>query len=580
MKKARYFILATIGLLICGGVVAQPLVNDPGIEQQVDEFIASLPDEFNGTILLEVGDTVLLNKGYGLANRTYDIPNTAHTSFQIASMTKTFTAVLTIMLMREGFLDINATIDEYLPNYPKDKASRITINHLLHNRSGIKQHFNAIKDYFRGLDRVFHTPKEYIDVFGNEPLAHEPGEDWTYTTLGYWLLGIILEQVTGRTYAELVEDYIFTPLGMDNTFVENNLTIHKNMACGYKMGLAGYVRDRTEEPSIIIASGDIVSTTGDLFKFNRAMIPGSEVLLSDNDKAVLPKSEATIPVDSCDGKGTDTVTVRGLGTGSNYGFRSRMTRLLDKDACYIVLSNVHKDRAMGLKMYVFLEDLLLRERGLCRVSDNPAWDSMLVSEPITVESASLQAYTGVYQLSGTGEKGFVVVSLIGDMLQYQMYYDAWGAYYAAKGELQILSDDGNGAEFRCDGGNDVYFRIYHLSEGVAAADSILAAKDGRFVGLGHRMQDTAAVDTAEYPGTYVSVELQKAFTVSSEGGQLSLNNFMGRDKTVLFPLTHDIFGSDQGFFIFERYPDGSVRHFVYRAQEVDNYLFGSLFIKR
>ena len=576
-------ILATmLSIVFCSSAASGTNPAGPNIEERVDQYIADLPDEFNGTILLAIGDTILMNKGYGWANRTYGIRNTSQTAYQIASMTKNFTAILTIQLMREGLLDLHTTIDHYLPNYPKDKAEKITISHLLHHKSGVKQHFNAIEDYFRGRDITYHTPREYLELFAKEPLAHEPGEGETYTTLGYWVLGIILEQITGRSYAELLHGYIFEPLGMNNTFVENNLTIHKGAATGYKMGLTGYVRDRTEEPSNITASGDIVTTVGDLFRFNRALTRDSEKILSEDDKTLLPRSQMLIPIHLCNGDGgeKDTLTLVGLGTGSSYGFRSRMSSFLEKDACYIVLSNVHKDRAMGFKMYRFLENLLLGELGICRESKNASWDSMLVSEPIAVSPESLQAYIGSYRLGTNGESGFIIVFQRDGTLHYQMYYDAWGAYYAGESQLLPISMTDGITEFRDERGNDVYVRFYTQPSDSSPTDNIIVARDGQLVGMGQKIIDIWEVDANEYSGKYHSIELQKMFTVDSEHGKLKLKNFLGNEMILLTPLKDDLFGSEQGFFIFERYHDGTIRHFRYRAQGVDNYLFGSMFIKR
>ena len=118
------------------------------VEQKVDQYLASLPDPFNGTILLAVGDKILMNKGYGLANRSYDILNTADTMYQIASGTKTFTAVLTLQLAEEGLIDLHAPIATYLPEYPADKAQKITLHHLLRHESGIQHHYRAIPEYW------------------------------------------------------------------------------------------------------------------------------------------------------------------------------------------------------------------------------------------------------------------------------------------------------------------------------------------------------------------------------------------------------------------------------------------------
>lgn len=552
-----------------------PLVSDARltVEQKVDRYLASLPDPFNGTILLAIGDRILMNKGYGLANRSYGIPNTGDTMYQIASGTKTFTAVLTLQLAEKGLIDLHAPIATHLPEYPSDKARNISIHHLLRHESGIKHHYQAIPEYWDREDLVFHTPREYLELFWNAELAHAPGEGVTYTTPGYCLIGIILERVTRRSYAELLTEYILAPLRMKRTALENNLTIHKNLATGYKKGLGGYVRDRVQEPSNILASGDIITTTGDLHKLLKWLGSKGDPLLSDEYMRLLLQpqgggSRAYVGFLRFDNIGGETITVVGLGTGSNYGFRSRMTRLMELNACYIVLSNVHKDRAMSRELYTFLERVLLQELGLPGRKTS-AGEQATVSPRLVGDQAALAVFEGYYR----GNDGrWIVVNRDSKGLYQQAYYEVDGVDYVRGGRLYPVSE----TRFALEGREGVVYSYFK--------------RDGRhisgiFIGKGLSLECTASrvepADLAfeEYSGIYYSVELQKTYRFVKNGDHLVAKEFLGQRNHVLTPLNKDLFVCDAGFLVFERYSDGKVRAFRLRRPH-GNYIWGPLFIRK
>ena len=557
--------------------------SSPTIEELVDCYVATLPEPFNGTILLAIGDEILLNKGYGLANRTYDIPNSKDTRFQIASFTKQITAVLTLRLVQEGLVELHAPIEKYLPDYPKDKASKITLHDLLLHQSGIKHHYDAMPDYFGYHDAVFHTPREYLDLFAEAPLAHEPGEGYTYTTLGYWLIGLILESATETPYPQMLAEYVLDPLRMKDTFVDNNLTIHKKMATGYKRGLDGYVRDHPEEFSNLTASGDVITTTADLHRFQKALHRGGDEFLSKPSRELLFHSHHSFGQSmdlsylglllrrSFEESG-ETITLVGLGTGSNYGFRSRVTRLLEKDACYIILSNVHKDQAMGAEMYAFFEQILFERLGLLPVEG----DLTAVRQPlkgVAVDEQKAKSYEGFYRL---GEEDFFGVFWKEGDLILQTFVDLWGAKYA--GQTELITEDGNRFLSRDDDG--VKYRFVKSPADSPGPYQLEVVRPGQEPGLAVKLGAKSDPDLTPYVGGYYSTELQKKYDFTEHNGRVVAKDFLEDGPTVLTQLEPDFFGCDKGFLVFTRYKDGQVRDFRFRSEGVDNYLFGSLFIKR
>jgi CubicO group peptidase (beta-lactamase class C family) len=508
------------------------------LECKVDRYLDSLPDPFNGTILLAIGDDILMNKGYGLANRTYDIPNTPDTKFQIASFQKPMTTILAIRLAEQGILDLNTTIDTYLPDYPKDKASKITIDHLLRHRSGIKHHFDAIPDYFRVHDSVFHTPREYLELFWDSDLAHEPGTDLTYSTPGFCLVGILLETITGKSYPELLRGHLLDPLGMSDTFVENQLTIHKNLATGYKMGISGYVRDRSEEMSNVLASGDVITTTADLYKFQRMLHHEGDDVLSEASKKLLLGTDTrhdASPGDPYIGRREKytthsgeplELTVYGHGTGSNYGFRSHMTRFIEIDACYIVLTNIHKDRAVSHQLYGFLESLLLNELGIDSAYDGADPSRIAEADRITIDPQISEGCQGAYRI---GEGCYFILYQEGTTLRCNWYRTIWGAWYAGEGALTTA----NNRMFNIEGSPGLLLSI--RSDG-----QIGLIENGRFRGKAQRIDNDNPQIPTEYAGEYYSIELQKTYSFSIRNGRLVAEDFLGEEFIALTQLSEDL----------------------------------------
>lgn len=270
------------------------------LDEMIDNYFNSFPDNepFSGVVLIAKGDNIVFHKGYNFANREFGIINGKETRFQIGSITKAFTGMLIIKMVEEGLIDLNKTISDYLPYYPKETGQKITINNLLSCTSGIPHHFEAVPDYFSSHDHYFHSTKELLSLFWDIPLKHEPGEKWTYSSPGFYILGAILQQVSKKSYAELLQEYIFTPLDMKNTFVENNRTTDINLATGYARGLTGPVKTYVEDKSTALAAGDIVSTAYDLYLWQKTLSNNADIILSSESKKmlfkpVLPNMEMT-----------------------------------------------------------------------------------------------------------------------------------------------------------------------------------------------------------------------------------------------------------------------------------------------
>jgi CubicO group peptidase (beta-lactamase class C family) len=546
------------------------------LEKKVDQFIDSLPVAFHGTILIAAGDKILVHKGYGLANRSYNIPNKPDTKYLVGSITKLFTAVLALQMVEKGLLNLNATIDTYLPYFPKKNASRITVRHLLEHKSGIPHHFIAIPRYFEVHDKYFHTPIEYMKHFWDIELLHKPGERLTYTSPGYYVLGVILETVSEKSYAELLEENIFGPLGMKNTHVHNNRKIHKNMATGYQKGLEGYALAGMEEESTRLAAGNILSTVEDLYIFQKILdFKGDNILAGKNKKMLLEPHPPNFSLAGLvmyvpynDGK--DKMTFIRAG-GSSYGFRALMDRIIEKDACMIALSNIQTDRISLYDIFEELGDFLVEEMGIDMGARQRAEAKDLGSTGSlnTIESSS---YAGFYELGS----GAVIGIFHENNKLFRRVLSEQTGYLGEAVMPRELRHRGQGV-FDVNGIRGLQYRFIKAAAGTGYEIALYR---------GERLQDEAKkiefsleFDLSEYEGRYFSVELQKTYRLSAKDGRLFTGEFLG-DKDVSFlPLKKDVFGYDNGFLIFHRYDDGKIRDFKLENENVDR-LLGSMFIRK
>ena len=205
--------------------------------------------QFNGSVLIAEQGEVIYKKGFGMANMEWDIPNEPNTKHRLGSITKQFTAMLILQLVADDAIDLEAPITSYLPDYPKETGDQITIHHLLTHTSGIPN-YTAFPNFFKEQSRNPYTPDEFVEVFAHKKLDFAPGERFSYSNSGYFLLGVIAEKLTGKTYEQLLHDNIFTPVGMNDTGYDNHEDILKNRATGYEKNEYGYVNSNYLDMSI------------------------------------------------------------------------------------------------------------------------------------------------------------------------------------------------------------------------------------------------------------------------------------------------------------------------------------------
>ncbi|MEO1485222.1 MAG: serine hydrolase [Bacteroidota bacterium] len=219
------------------------------------------------TALVAVGGEIVYHKGFGMANMEHEVPMENDMVFEIGSITKQFTAVSILMLMEQGKLSLQDEITKYIEDYPTHGHS-ITIHHLLTHTSGIKSYTGMEK--WVGRWREDFEPLGLIDFFKDEPIDFAPGEEYRYNNSGYFILGYIIEKVSRQTYEDFLENNIFKPLGMDHSYYGHKGEIIKKRANGYQSH-EKLINAEFLSMTQPYAAGSLMSTVGDLYKWNRSI---------------------------------------------------------------------------------------------------------------------------------------------------------------------------------------------------------------------------------------------------------------------------------------------------------------------
>src|SRR6185436_1924774 len=209
---------------------------DAQLTSKVDKLFANWdkPDSPGAALIVVKDGAVVYKRGYGSANLEYNIPITPATVFHVASVSKQFTAFAITMLAKAGKLSLDDDIHKYLTELP-DFGQKITIRHLLHHTSGLRDQWELLAMAGWRLDDVI--TKEHIlkMVRHQKELNFSPGQEYLYCNTGYTLLAVIVERITGQSFREYMQETIFKPLNMTGThFHDDHEMIVKNRAYSYR----------------------------------------------------------------------------------------------------------------------------------------------------------------------------------------------------------------------------------------------------------------------------------------------------------------------------------------------------------
>ncbi|MEZ4898611.1 MAG: serine hydrolase [Saprospiraceae bacterium] len=245
----------------------------PGKAQaQIQKYIDL--DLFSGVVLIADHGVPVYHQAFGMADRANQIPITTSTRFNIGSMNKAFTKVVILQLVSEGVLRLEDTLGKFLPDFPAESRTKVTVNQLLNHRSGFGD-YHQLEGYW-DMPWEEKTPEKLLEMASQLSLMFEPGTDQAYSNAGYVLLGAIAEKATGQSYFDLVHRRITEPLGMVDTYLQHQNPV-PDRAIGYLYSMRGNLEDNEYLKEPATAAGGSYSTVADMLTFFQAYYYGKQL---------------------------------------------------------------------------------------------------------------------------------------------------------------------------------------------------------------------------------------------------------------------------------------------------------------
>lgn len=483
---------------------------EPKMRKRMDEVVRFevTNNRFSGSVLIAKGNHIVFSRGFGLANREWNIPNTPATKFRIGSVTKQFTAAALLLLEEEGKLKVEDSLKTHWPEAPA-AWDKVTLFHLVTHTSGITDFDRSEYEAWKIADT---TAENTVNRFRDKTLSFEPGSEHRYSNSGYLLLGYLIERISGKSYGDYLQEKIFAPLGMKDSGVDSPSAIIPNRAMGYWPGPndslvnAPYVNMNFPH-----AAGAIYSTTEDLFRWTQGLFGGKLLSAESLKKMTTPFKD-----DYAFGIGIAKDGDRKLFAHGGHieGFRTALAYLPDEKITVAVISNLDESdpELIGKQLTA-----LLRGETLILPSER---------REIPVPEESLPKFTGTYELSPgtnaivTTAKGKLLVEFPGDT-PHELLAESPTRFFSRTVDGQL--------DFQLDSKGAVTGVLLHIDRETHTAK---------------RIAERAEVQLPEevlrrYSGTY-KVDKEMDFVLTFESGSLMFQP-TGQAKVPLFADAEDHF---------------------------------------
>jgi len=302
----------------------------------------ALEYSFNGTLLIGSPDSIIYTGAFGFSNFESLSKNTDSTIYNIASLSKHFTGAAILLLQERGKLSVNDTLAKYLPEFPS--SGQITIHQLLTHSAGIKN-YNNFPDYWE-FSRQKRTLREVVEWIRKYPPEFLPGEKFSYTNSGYAILAYIIEQVSGMSYSDFLDENFFKPLQMEHTGQFEREDIIPGRAAQYIIDNDTLKNCPWYDISFKAGSGSIFSNVSDMYKWYRALI-NNKILSPESVDKLFSRYEYGYGYGL--GRGKSLFHIYYEHEGSTWGVSAYIAYYLTKERFLVILSNVSPDRVKLFK---------------------------------------------------------------------------------------------------------------------------------------------------------------------------------------------------------------------------------------
>ena len=405
---------------------------------QVDELFAAWDGETSpgGVVGIFMDGRIIYSKGYGVANLDYDIPITPQSVLRIGSISKQFVAMCIAILAEQGKLSFDDDIRTYLPEMP-DYGNQITIRHLLHHTSGIREYLALVNLIGKPEGSVFgYTTRELVELLSRQQkLNFEPGSQFSYTNSGYFLLAEIVTRVSGMKASAFAQENIFEPLSMTQTrFYDDPNAIIRNQAFGYSPKRdGGYRLDILR--SDVIGDLGVITTVEDFLHWDNNFYENKlGARTKDLITMMFTRGRTSNEEELSYALGLEFDSYRGLKTmghgGSAVGYVAEFLQFPEQRFSVVILSNLSSFRPGRLARQV--ADLYLADQlSEVQASDERDRTRPDAPEPVERPTPELEAFIGDFY---SEELDFVYSFMVeGSSLQFEIR--------GSRMELLPLSED-------------------------------------------------------------------------------------------------------------------------------------------
>lgn len=312
---------------------------------RIDDLLNRYP-WFNGNIMVVKNHKVIYERSNGFANFQTRTPLTLESVFELASVSKQFTAIAILMLYERNLIDIDDPVSTYIPELP---YQNVTIRHLLNHTSGLPNYMWVLENNWESVRLPSNEEMIQVLVSHSPNVFFQPGRRYSYSNTGYALLASVVERVTGKSYSQFMRQHIFEPLGMSNTFtsveVLDSIFVVPNLAYGHRPAWRGFLPTSPSVNDRVLGDKGIHSNLEDLYKWDQALYTEKLVRKSTLRQAYKPltlSNRRNFPYGFGfrigDKNGERFVFHHGLWEG----FRTSFMRYIEQGNAIVILNNTNQ----------------------------------------------------------------------------------------------------------------------------------------------------------------------------------------------------------------------------------------------
>lgn len=363
--------------------------------ERIRELADSIAVEIIGTdevpgmsVAVAQDGKILFLKTYGKADVEMNADVDANTTFGLASLTKQYTAATIMRLVEQGKISLYDPVSKFLPDYPI-QGNTVTIHHLLSHTSGMAD-YGLRNEELPGWYSLDLSYQQMLDLWANRPFDNKPGENYDYNNWGYYLLGQIIERVTGTPWTKYAEPELLIPLGLNNTIFAHQLRIVPGRAKGYLHQKDSLINVPYRNVDLFSAGGGLSSTIDDLVQWTHLLHSG-KVVSEESLKKMTTATELNNGKMAGYGYGLYVNELRGhkkIYHGGTFGFGTYVSHYPDDSITVAILSNSTKGRERAEQLEKILATAVLN----IKIKDLP------------LSAEEIERYTGIYSYQSTPTK--------------------------------------------------------------------------------------------------------------------------------------------------------------------------------